>query len=179
MIASTALAITSLFIQVEDTTGWISCMQCACCSRLLLGWICGLPVCSVTLVDIVYDNDQYGRWLPDFWAMLIRRFSSLQKCQKCGLSPTNPQCPGKLKLQQMEAQRLWPKISWDKLCSVFKDLLLAYTSLSPKIWTLQSTLPASIQLVADSNLVYAAGIDKLLERMSLQQDYFFLCICPT
>ena len=46
---------------------------------------------------------------------------------------------------------------------------------SPKIQNLQSTLPASIQLVADSNLVHAAGIDKLFKKISLQQHYFFPC----
>ena len=35
-----------------------------------------------------------------------------------------------------------------------------FDPISPKIWTLQSALPSSSQLVADSNLVHTAGIDK-------------------
>ena len=114
---------------------------------------------------IVYDNNQYGRWLPDFWAMLARRsFSSLQKCQQCGLNPIISQCPCKAN----GSREFITQISRDK-----------FGLTSPKIYTLQSVLPASSQLVANSNLVHATKINKLLERKNLQQDCFLPCICLT
>ena len=44
---------------------------------------------------VVHDNNQYGDGCLTFWVMLLR--DSLQKCQQCGLNPTNSQCPSKSK----------------------------------------------------------------------------------